>query len=68
MMQTAANSAGFSASPSHLTLSLYARALMYASATLVVFISVYFSGAAIAKRLILLQEICVCVSKTLCTV
>ncbi len=33
---------------------------MYAGATLVVFISVYFSGTAIAKRLILLEEMCVC--------
>jgi len=33
---------------------------MDASATLVVFISVYFNGAAIAKRFILLQEMCVC--------
>lgn len=29
------------------------------------FLSVYFSGTAIAKRLILLQEMCVCVSKIL---
>lgn len=60
MMQTAENGIGVSASPPHLTLSLYARALMYAGATLVVFISMYFSGAAIAKRLILLEEMCVC--------
>lgn len=44
MMQTAENSAGVGASPPHLTLSLYARALMYAGATLVVFMPVYFSG------------------------
>lgn len=33
---------------------------MYACATLVVFISMYFSGTAIAKRLILPEEMCVC--------
>lgn len=33
---------------------------MYAGATLVVFISVDFSGTAMAKRLILLEEMCVC--------
>lgn len=60
MMQTAENAASLHASPLHLTLSFYVRALMGASATLVVFISVSFSGAAIAKRLILLQEMCVC--------
>ena len=52
--------AGVSASPPHLTLSLYARALMYAGATLVVFMPVYFSSSVIAKRLILLEEMCVC--------
>lgn len=60
MMQTVENSAGFSASPPHLTLSLYARVLTQARATLVVSVSVHFSGAAMAKRLILLEEICVC--------
>lgn len=53
-----------SASPPHLTLSLYARALIYACATLVVFTSVYFSGTAVAKRLILLEEMCVCKQKS----